>query len=339
MLLNSDVVAHAGWLEALQHAAYVHGAGITGGQLLYPDDTIQFGGMVRNGAHPQWFDHRFRGRRADRAPEAQVMQATLAVTGACMYVTRATLDALGELDEGFEMAFEDVDYCLRAWDAGLRVLYVPAASLTHHESKTRGHAQGPRELRSQARFWARWGDWLDRRDVSAGDGRLRIVYVTQDTGVGGGHRVIFTHLNGLAERGHDVELWTLAEQGPDWFDLRVPVRSFPDYPALAAALAPLDAIKVATWWETSAWVWEASVRRGIPVYWVQDIETSYYAGSPERQAEVIASYRPGFTYFAGSQWIADQLDKLRGRRCDVFTPGPRRRPLPAASTGSSASPT
>jgi GT2 family glycosyltransferase len=319
VLLNSDIVAHAGWIEALQYAAYRHGAGITGGQLLYPDDTIQFGGMVRNGEHPEWFDHRFRGKRAD-TPEAQVMQATLAVTGACMYITRATLDALGELDEGFEMAFEDVDYCLRAWDAGIRVLYVPAASLVHHESKTRGTTQGERELRSQARFWARWGDWFDARNTRAPDGRIRVVYVTQDTGVGGGHRVIFTHLNGLAERGFDVELWTLAGAGPDWFDLRVPVRSFSDYPELTAALAPVEAIKVATWWETSAWVWEASVRRGLPVYWVQDIETSYYADSPERRAEVLASYRPGFTYFAGSQWIADRLKKRVGA-VQVFTPG------------------
>jgi GT2 family glycosyltransferase len=319
VLLNSDVVAHVGWLEALQHAAYEHGAAITGALMLYPDDTIQFGGMVRNPVHPEWFDHRFRGRPAD-LPEAQVMQTTLAVTGACMYVTRAALDALGELDEGYEMAFEDVDYCLRAWDAGLRVLYVPAAVLTHFESKTRGMTQGPRELRSQACFWERWGDWMDRRDVHTPDGRLRIVYVTQDTGVGGGHRVIFTHLNGLAERGHDVELWTLAADPPDWFDLQVPVRSFPDYPALTAALTPLDAIKVATWWETSAWVWEASVRRGIPVYWVQDIETSYYADSAERRAEVTASYRLGFTYFAGSQWIAEQLRKLVPD-VHVFTPG------------------
>jgi GT2 family glycosyltransferase len=319
-LLNSDVVAHVGWLEALQHAAYEHGAAITGAQLLYPDDTIQFGGMTRNPDHPEWFDHRFRGRPAD-LPEAQVMQTTLAVTGACMYITRAALDRLCEFYAGYEMAFEDVDYCLRAWDAGMRVLYVPAAVMTHHESKTRGTTQGPRELRSQARFWARWGDWLDRRPAHAGgDGRLKIVYVTQDTGVGGGHRVIFTHLNGLAERGHDVELWTLAPDPPDWFDLSVPVRSFPDYPALTAALAPLDAIKVATWWETSAWVWEGSVRRGIPVYWVQDIETSYYADSAERRAEVIASYRPGFTYFAGSEWIAERLRKLVPE-VQVFTPG------------------
>jgi GT2 family glycosyltransferase len=318
VLLNSDVVAHAGWLASLQHAAYVRGAGVAGAQLLYPDNTIQFAGMVRNPYHPEWFDHRHRGRRAD-LPEAQVMEATLAVTGACMYVTRATLDAVGELDEGYEMAFEDVDYCLRAWDAGQRVLYVPAAVLTHHEGKTRGLAQGARELRSQARFWSRWGDWFDRRDVQAGDGGLRIVYVTQDTGVGGGHRVVFTHLNGLAERGHDVELWTLADTGPDWFDLRVPVRTFPDYPTLAEALAPVDAIKVATWWETAEWVWEASLRRGIPVYWVQDIETSYYHTADE-SARVLAGYRPEFAYFAGSEWVADELRKLV-TDVQTFTPG------------------
>jgi GT2 family glycosyltransferase len=148
VLLNSDVVAHAGWLDVLQHTAYVEHAGIAGGQLLYPDDTIQFGGTVRNPYHPEWFDHRYRGRRADLA-EAQVMQSTLAVTGACMYITRAVIDEIGELDEGYEMAFEDVDYCLRAWDAGHRVVYAPAAVLTHFESKTRGTTQGARELRSR----------------------------------------------------------------------------------------------------------------------------------------------------------------------------------------------
>jgi glycosyltransferase involved in cell wall biosynthesis len=219
------------------------------------------------------------------------------------------------------MAFEDVDYCLRAWDAGHRVVFAPAAVLTHHESKTRGTTQGARELRSQARFWSRWGDWFDRREVWSGDGGLRIVYVTQDTGVGGGHRVVFTHLNGLAERGHQVELWTLADSGPDWFDLRVPVRTFADYPSLSAALAPLDAIKVATWWETADWVWEASVRRGIPVYWVQDIETSYYATDPVGRADVLASYRPEFAYFAGSLWIGEQLHALGIEHVTTFTPG------------------
>ena len=89
VLLNSDVVAHAGWLEALQHAAYERrGAGIPARKLLYPDGTIQFAGMVRNPSTRSGSTTATAGKPAD-LPEAQVTQATLAVTGACMYITRA----------------------------------------------------------------------------------------------------------------------------------------------------------------------------------------------------------------------------------------------------------
>ncbi len=322
VLLNSDVVALPGWLEVLQHAAYVAGGedvGITGAKLLYPDDTIQFAGAVRNPNAPEWFDHRYRFRRADD-PASEIMSPTLAVTGACMYITRATRDALGELDEGYGMAYEDVDYCLRAWDSGRRVVYAPAAQLVHHESKTRGlDAQGRRELDSQALFWERWGDWFDRRETRAADGGARIVYVTQDLGVGGGHRVIFEHLNGLLDRGHHPELWTLVEGPPDWYDLRVPIRAFASYEELGRALAPLDAIKVATWWETAPYVWEAGLVRGVPVYFVQDIETSYY-DNRDHHAAVLATYRPEFSYLTTSRWVFEHLVRL-APSATVVSPG------------------
>ena len=305
VLLNSDVVALRGWLEVLQHAAYVEGGDVVGAKLLYPDDTIQFAGSIRNPDEPQWFDHRFRFQRAEH-PASGVLQPTVAITGACMYITRDTLDAVGVFDDGYGMAFEDIDYCVRTWDAGRRVLYAPAAQLIHHESKTRGFDQGQREIDSQARFWDRWGDWFDRRETRAEDGGARIIYVTQDVGVGGGHRVVFEHLNGLAERGHHAELWTLADAPPDWYDLKVPVRSFTDYTALRDALAPLDAIKVATWWETAPAVWEASVVHGVPVYFVQDIETSYYSNRDDHAA-VLTTYRPEFTYLTTSQAVLKRL--------------------------------
>jgi glycosyltransferase involved in cell wall biosynthesis len=202
-----------------------------------------------------------------------------------------------------------VDWCLRAWEARFRVMYHPPAALFHLESKTRGTDQGERELESQRLFWERWGDWFDRRDVRTEDGRLRIVYVTEDTGVGGGHRVVFEHLNGLAERGHECELWTL-DDGPGWFDLKVPVRTFEHYDDLTEALEPVDAIKVATWWNTAAPVWRASVVHGIPVYFVQDIETSYYPDHPHMQGPVLASYREEFRFLTTSQWVADRLREL-----------------------------
>ena len=328
--------------------------GIVGAQLLYPDGRIQFGGTVRNRDAPEWFDHRYRFKPGDWGPAAQTSPA-LAVTGACMYVRREVIERVGMLDERYPMAYEDVDWCLRAWQAGYRVRYFPIARLVHHESLTRGTTQGERELESQRLFWERWSDFFDDRSVYAGDPlpdgpeggraggeedvrprthetrtaaasvgrgeaeRLRIVYVTEDTGIGGGHRDIFEHLNRLADRGHEVALYTLGDP-PEWFELRAPVHSFPDYDALVAALAPLEAIKVATWWMTALPVFRASVARGIPVYFVQDIETSYYPDHENARHAVLDSYRPEFRYMTISAWNRERLREL-GLDAELIPPG------------------
>ena len=53
------------------------------------------------------------------------------VSGACLMTTRATLDRVGDLDEGYFWGFEDVDFCKRLHEAGLRVVYFPQASVVH----------------------------------------------------------------------------------------------------------------------------------------------------------------------------------------------------------------
>jgi GT2 family glycosyltransferase/glycosyltransferase involved in cell wall biosynthesis len=329
VILNSDVIALPGWLASLQFAARCDkDVGIVGGKLLYPDDKIQFAGTVRNRGALEWFDHRYRFRPSDWGP-ANVPQTVLAVTGACMYVKRELIDRIGRFDPAYPMAYEDVDYCLRAWEAGYRVLYWPMATLRHLESVTRGSEVGERERTSQRVFWERWGDFFDAREVHNAARVLRVIYVTEDTGVGGGHRDVFEHLNGLLDRGHEVELWSL-ERGPDWFPLRAPVRTFEDYDDLVEALAPIDAIKIATWWNTASPVWSASVLHGIPVYFVQDIETSYYPDDEWVRHTVLASYRPEFRYMTISSWNGDRLRELGlesvlippGIDLDNFTPLP-----------------
>jgi GT2 family glycosyltransferase len=319
VVLNSDIEARPGWLACLQYAAAEEeDIGIVGARLLYPDGRIQFAGTVRNLGAPEWFDHRYRFKPADWGP-AGLASSALAVTGACMYVKREVIERVGLLDERYPMAYEDVDWCLRTWQAGFRVMYFPAASLYHHESVTRGTDVGDRERISQRVFWEQWGDFFDARDVLTPGGKLRIAYVTEGTGIGGGHRDIFEHLNRLQERGHEVSLYTLGEQ-PDWFDLRAPVHSFEYYDELVEELAPLDAIKVATWWNTAAPVWQASVLHGIPVYFVQDIETSYYPDDERTRHAVIDSYRPEFRYMTISSWNRERLREL-GLDAELIPPG------------------
>jgi GT2 family glycosyltransferase/glycosyltransferase involved in cell wall biosynthesis len=319
VVLNSDMEARPGWLACLQFvASQEDDVAIVGGQLLYPDGRIQFAGTARNLGAPEWFDHRYRFKPANWGPAA-IPGAVLAVTGACMYVRRAAIERIGLLDERYPMAYEDVDWCLRAWQAGMRVMYFPGASLYHFESQTRGTDVGERERESQRVFWERWGEFFDARDVHARDGKLRVVYVTEGTGVGGGHRDVFEHLNRLAERGHEVALYTLGEQ-PDWFELRVPVHSFELYDELVEDLAQVDAIKVATWWNTAMPVWYASVLRGIPVYFVQDIETSYYPDDESVRDVVLDSYRPEFRYMTISGWNRERLQEL-GLNAELIPPG------------------
>ena len=97
VVLNSDTEARAGWLACLQYAAsQADDVAAVGARLLYPDGRIQFAGTVRNLGAPEWFDHRYRFKPAGWGP-AGISGAVLAVTGACMYITREALESTRRL--------------------------------------------------------------------------------------------------------------------------------------------------------------------------------------------------------------------------------------------------
>ncbi len=322
ILINSDIVAHENWLPSLEFGAYGHhkDVGIVGPKLLYPDGRIQSGGSYRNTEAPEWFDHYYRFQPSDYGP-ANVPQYCIAVTGACMYIKNSTLKKIGLIDEDFPFAFEDVDYCLRAWQAGIRSLYYPAAELTHMESAARAKHTGlkPREVASVRYFWQKWGDWFDKRKVTAADGQLRIIYVLQTTGFSGGHRIVFEHLNRLQALGHHVELWSL-DKPPTWVKLNTPSRTFKDYDQLTKALAKEDAIKVATWWETALPVWLASVNRGIAAYFIQEMETWFYPNDAQAQRAVVSCYRKEFNNLTTSRYNLEEIRSL-GLRAEAIPCG------------------
>ncbi|HEV2055702.1 MAG TPA: glycosyltransferase family 2 protein [Methylomirabilota bacterium] len=54
------------------------------------------------------------------------------VSGACLLHRRRLLDEIGPLDERFFMYCEDVDFCLRARQAGWSVQYHPGTRVLHH---------------------------------------------------------------------------------------------------------------------------------------------------------------------------------------------------------------
>lgn len=64
-------------------------------------------------------------------PEDEIAEVE-AVSGACMMIRRSVIEQIGYLDEQFFAYQEDSDYCMRARQAGWKVVYYPKAVVTHY---------------------------------------------------------------------------------------------------------------------------------------------------------------------------------------------------------------
>lgn len=162
-LLNNDVeVISPDWLEEMASHALRPGVGAVGAMLYYPDQTIQHAGVVL-GVHGV-AAHRYVGMPQGypgHGGRARVAQQLSAVTGACLVVAREAYEQVGGLDEALQVAFNDIDFCLRLGEAGYRTIWTPFAELYHHESASRGsedtEEKKQRFAREVALMQERWG--------------------------------------------------------------------------------------------------------------------------------------------------------------------------------------
>jgi len=166
-LLNNDLeVISPDWLlEMVSHAVRPN-IGAVGAKLWYPNDTLQHGGVILGlGGVAGHAHHNILRGMFGYFGRAKVVQNFSAVTAACLLVRKSIYEEVGGLNEpNLQVAFNDVDFCLRVREAGYRNIWTPYAELYHHESATRGFEDTPEK---QARFAKevkymrqRWGDLL-----------------------------------------------------------------------------------------------------------------------------------------------------------------------------------
>jgi GT2 family glycosyltransferase len=81
-----------------------------------------------------------------------------------MACRRDTFEALGGFDERLAIAYNDIDFCLKARELGLKVLFAADVELVHHESRTRGQNDSEEKVAwdnaELAEMYARWKSWL-----------------------------------------------------------------------------------------------------------------------------------------------------------------------------------
>lgn len=170
LFLNNDMeMIDSDWLESLVRYAVQPGVGAVGAKLLFPDDTIQHAGVVVGmggvAGHGQAY---FPATSPGYHQKLLFTQNVAAVTGACLMVPRHVFDRVNGFDEGFVLAFNDVDLCLQILNAKYRIIWTPDAKLYHYESKTRGAEDtAEKQMRFKREydlFMTKWSQFLKQGD-------------------------------------------------------------------------------------------------------------------------------------------------------------------------------
>jgi GT2 family glycosyltransferase len=138
VLLNDDMLAlDDEWLGALLEMLEIDGVGVVGGRLVRPAGTIQHAGIVLGiaGICAHVFENT---PQTDIGYNAfpRIIRNYSAVTGALLAFRKSAFDLAGGFDETYPIDYNDVDFCLKLREAGLRVVYTPYARLVHFESRS-----------------------------------------------------------------------------------------------------------------------------------------------------------------------------------------------------------
>jgi len=162
-LLNNDTaVISPDWLAEMLGRLLQPQVGAVGAKLYFADGRVQHAGdVVGPGGCANHLHALLPGDAPGYQHRAVLAQDLSAVTAACLLTRRDLYLSLGGLNErDLSVAFNDVDYCLRLWEAGWRVVWTPYAELFHYESVSRGKDVSPeRKARADqevAYMVARW---------------------------------------------------------------------------------------------------------------------------------------------------------------------------------------
>ena len=186
LFLNNDVeLITANWIKGLLGICQLPKVGIVGAKLFFPDETVQHAGVIigLGGVAGHIFSgaSRYDPNYAGRAIMPQNLSA---VTAACMMMKADVFRQVGGFDEEFQVAFNDVDLCMKTIQAGYQIVFDPYVQLYHYESKSRG-MENTADKQSRFygevyRFEQKWPEILEKGDpyynvnLSLGDGNCNL---------------------------------------------------------------------------------------------------------------------------------------------------------------------
>lgn len=141
LLLNNDTEFLDGKLLK-EMLGYIRrdDVGAVGARLFYENGNIQHAGVIIG--YGGVAGHAFLDLPHDGVGNLGRVVSAMeysAVTAAVLMTKKSVYYEVGELEPKFQVAFNDVDFCLKIRRAGYKIVYNPFAIAMHYESKSRGY--------------------------------------------------------------------------------------------------------------------------------------------------------------------------------------------------------
>lgn len=147
LLMNNDMeIIDGDLLDGMASNALRDEVGAVGIKLLYKNGRIQHNGVLWGieGGYHLFLEEEVAGNSYGNLK--MVQHDVAGVTGAALMVTKKKYWEVGGLDERYQVAYNDVDFCLKLLDAGYYNVILPQYSMYHYESLSRGLEDTPEKL-------------------------------------------------------------------------------------------------------------------------------------------------------------------------------------------------
>lgn len=172
IFMNDDIEIpeqEKGVLERMAKLAVREDCGAVGIKLLYPGgEKIQHCGIFLLHSGPS---HKLQGYKDEQYyygfSDHDVN--VIAVTGACLAVKKSRFEEVGGFDERLAVAYNDVDLCMKLFEAGYNNVCMNSHHLIHHEGATRSDDRTDRDSYERLKeervyFISKHGEIVDRGD-------------------------------------------------------------------------------------------------------------------------------------------------------------------------------
>lgn len=141
LILNNDTrVITDGFLDIMAGYFERPEVGVVGPMLRYPDGLVQNAGIALMMSGCLGFMNQNRAPECDQGYLGSLVHPReySAVLGACLMARRGDFDVVGGFTEELAVTYNDVDFCWKLRERGLRCVFTPYAELYHLEFASRG---------------------------------------------------------------------------------------------------------------------------------------------------------------------------------------------------------